>query len=103
MKRLVKINGKLRKVLTLGELATMVGKDKSTMFKHIERGILPEANFRMPEVELSNGEMRKGARIYTFDLCIKVKEVYSDITQGKKVTEKQKAELIKIFNGEAQT
>jgi DNA-binding transcriptional MerR regulator len=81
---LVKIKDKLVKVLTVGELAAILGRKTDTLRKYEIRGILPQANFRTTKLH-----GKAGKRLYSQELAKKLAPIFKDVGQGVKFTDEQ--------------
>jgi len=90
------INGKEVELVTISKLAKMCGRKAATIRKWEFTGILPEANLRSPDVPLAGGETRKGFRLYTLDLAVRLSTIVkNDIFQGIEIPQ---STLVKIKN-----
>ena len=92
--------------ITLGELAELSGKSKHSLLKLIERGIMPDANFRTPDKQVKHSpnpdRVIRGNRLYSLEVIVPTLSSYlrDNITQGKKITYEQQVELMDIFQKE---
>lgn len=100
MKKPVNIYGRLRKVVTISELAKMVSRQTITLRKYEERGILPPANFRMPSKKTKSGKAHLGDRLYTLELAVRLKEILGGVSQGVPITDEQKRLIREAFQNE---
>lgn len=94
--RNVTIKGTSQQVISIGELAKACGRSVATMRKFEERGILPISNYRMPS-KVVNNVIRKGERIYTIKLAEELKQIFSEIKQGVKVSDSQQLKINQAF------
>lgn len=91
---------------TMCELAKYCGREDSTFRKYVQRGILPDANFRKPDTSYyqKNAVTKTvvpGARLYTAEvLAPKLRAIFKKIKRGRSITIEQKREIIKAFNDE---
>lgn len=91
---------------TLAELAHVCGLAPGSFRKYIQKGIIPDANFRKPGREYFNKSLNAkvtvaGARLYTVgSLAPKLKAVFSQVKQGRSMTVEQKQLIIKAFQEE---
>lgn len=91
--------------VSMGELANICGRSKHTIKKLIERGIMPDANFRTPKALIKRGEKKGeyilGYRLYSKHfLAPKIAKFMEGVSRGKQVTPEQKSELVSIFQSE---
>lgn len=92
--------------LTIGELAGLCGKSKDALKKLTDRGILPDANFRTPRIEIKRGEglgkTREGYRLYSKDVLIPklVPYIKKNFKRGILITRDQRLELLNMFREE---
>lgn len=77
----IKYNGKIVAVVTIGELATIVGRKTDTLRKMEVKNQLPPPNIRGKAME--NGT--EGKRLYSVELAEKLKMLFTSIEQGKKI------------------
>ena len=81
--RTLTINGhKGVKCLTIAELARLGGKSAITLRKWETFGWLPPANFRAPGIELKDGTMREGERLYTYEFAMRMAEHIQKVQKG---------------------
>lgn len=101
MKKSVNIYGKLRKVVTIGEMAKMLNRQTITLRKYEERGILPPPNFRMPNKKTKiESKAHLGDRLYTMELALEIKEILSTVSQGVPISDEQKRQIREAFQKE---
>ena len=91
--------------LSLGELADFCGRSKDTFKKMIHSGQMPEANFRTQSTTVKKGEKAgdtiRGHRLYSKNIIApRLKKLFATISQGKKMTDEQKMELLRSFDYE---
>lgn len=93
--------------ITLGDLAKRCGRSKDALKDLIERGIMPDSNFRtkslVVEKEGDNfGKPILGRRLYSKEYIVpKLVEYFKkNIKQGKLITVQQRSELATIFEEE---
>lgn len=96
------VNGKEVECITILGLAQMSNRSAIAIRKMIEKGILPEANFRGTPVLFSRGVNAgvtfKGQRLYSMELAHDLsKYIKSNLRRGSKVTDRQKLNIQKIF------
>lgn len=87
-------------VVTIKELAKLCGRSLPTIRRHIERGNLPDANIRTPDIVRPDQRTILGARLYTVELAKKVAAVFQEIQQGVEISEDQKRRINEAFNDE---
>lgn len=96
-------SSELVEFITLGELAELSGKSKYSLLKLIERGIMPDANFRTPDKQVKHSadpnRVIRGNRLYSSEVIVPSLSAYlrDNIMQGKKITYEQQVELMNIF------
>lgn len=99
-------NSKPVEFLTMGEVAKLCNKSRDALRKLTERGILPDANFRSPDILIKNGENKgetiEGYRLYSKDILVPklVPYIKENIKKGVLITREQRLELIEMFNEE---
>lgn len=84
------------------EMADKCKRSKYTFYRLIERGIMPDANFRTPDRVIQRGVKRgkklKGSRLYSSEfLAPKLISFFKGVKQGRTITHEQREELIKMF------
>lgn len=84
----IKIGDLIVQCCTISELAKACNLSTKTIYKHIERGNLPEANIRG-----SVGNVR----LYSKELVATLADVFSKVWQGKKITVEQRLIIVKAF------
>lgn len=95
--------------LTMGEVAEMCGKSTDALKKLTQRGIMPDANFRTPKIEIKvgqrQGEFMEGYRLYSKDYLVPklVPFIKKNFKQGIQITREQRLKLIEMFNEERET
>ena len=92
----LRVNDKVYEFVTINELSKGSGRSLSQIRKLIERGIMPESNLRMPNVQTSKGPIL-GARIYTVQLAEKLCTIIKTFKQGIPITKEQKDALNRSF------
>ncbi len=98
--RNIKVNGVVLSVVTISGLARILGRSTITVRKFEARGILPHANFRTEPFKLKNEKQREGERLYSVELANRLKDIFSTVTQGVKVSAEQQQEIFKAFQEE---
>ena len=88
--------------LTISEVTKLCGRSKHSFIKLIDRGIMPDANFRTANKKikrgLNKGNTIKGDRLYSKDFLVpKVVKIFKEIQQGKVITPEQRLELCTAF------
>lgn len=92
--------------LTMGEVAKLCKKSRDALKKLTDRGILPDANFRTPNILVKSGERQgqfiEGYRLYSKDILVPklVPYIKKNIKKGVLITREQRLELIEMFNEE---
>lgn len=95
------IAGHTLDLVTISQLGKMCGRKASTIRKWEFTGLIPEANFRSPDVPLANGETRKGFRLYSMNLAVKFSEIVrEEMVQGIKTEESTLNKINKLFQEE---
>ena len=102
----LKISGKEEKprveFLTIGELSELCGRTTYALRKLVQKGILPDANFRLPEgtnkYNIAVGKEPGGIRLYSKEILVpRIVKVFKGIKRGKAITIDQKKELLQAF------
>ncbi len=70
--------------ITLHDFAKLSGKQTITLQKWEEKSWLPMSNFHAPSIELKDGTIRKGARLYSVKYAKLMAEQIKLIKQGIK-------------------
>lgn len=94
--------GGLVEFLTLGELANECGKSKDALKSLIDRGIMPDANYRTPATVSKNGDTIEGYRLYSKEFLVPrlVPYIQKNISRGKLITIEQRSEMLTMFADE---
>jgi hypothetical protein len=93
------------KFYTVAEMAKKCGKSKHTFYKYVERGTMPDANYRKPANEIKRGEraggMIEGERLYSVDilapLLIKIFKDKKKVLRGRAISIETKQELFAAY------
>ena len=92
--------------LTMGEVAKLCKKSRDALKKLTDRGILPDANFRTPNILVKSGgrqgQFIEGYRLYSKDILVPklVPYIKKNIKKGVLITREQRLELIEMFKEE---
>jgi hypothetical protein len=92
--------------LTLKELAKACGGRSRYAFEELmDRGIIPDANFRSPSRLIQRGDNMgqevRGSRLYSKDFLVpKLVTIFKDIAQGKPITPQQRMDIATAFQEE---
>lgn len=102
--RQMKLNGKLVKFYTIAEVAKAAGKTGAALRKLMERGLLPEANYRSSSVEIKtgerSGEKMKGSRLYSEAIYPELVEWLKSVKQGSKISPEMELSIRRLFESE---
>lgn len=93
------------KFYRISEMAALCGRTNKAFYKLIDRGIMPDANFRTPNRIIEKGHLRGsemlGERLYSVDyLAPKLIEIFKTVKQGRTITIETKQALWEAFSYE---
>ena len=100
----MKVDGKVVTFYTISEVAKASGKEGCTIRKLIERGLLPEANFRSTKtvIRVGNraGESIPGVRLYSEAIYEDLTRWLRSVRKGSKITPEMSLEVTRLFKSE---
>lgn len=95
-------NGEVVSFVKLGDLAKMCGKKPVTLRKWLDKQWLPESNYNMPPIVLTDGLTRKGARVYSFETAAKMAEIIKTVKRGEEINNEVIRQLHLLIKEEKQ-
>lgn len=90
---------------TIEEMASLCGRTRHAFLKLVQRGLLPDANYRSPSKVIKAGDNRggkvEGDRLYSVEVLAPLLiEIFRGIKRGRQITIQQRARLIEAFEKE---
>lgn len=83
---------------TISEAARACNRSRHQFKKLIGRGIMPDANYRLPADHIDpSSPFNSGIRLYTGFLVSKLKPIFTNIKQGRRITAEQKKAFADAF------
>lgn len=100
----MQVQGKVVTFYTIAEVAKASSKSTHALRKLMERGLLPEANFRSQGIQIHTGaragEQIMGARLYSEAIFGDLVRWLKSIKQGRKITPEMEGVIRALFASE---